>query len=350
MQPVIRSSITFLGWVVRALPAVLFFLLVLLFHDLSQAALRSSVVDAATVRDAAVTDAVDGVLRFTSGGGTTVRMVVSPDPAEILNPAYDGRLHPFGRDQVEEALRGMNPLPGNELSVRVYCLPGLPIDVGASFCVGDEVFLSPALASPPTEIVASTVAHELGHAVHHLRLPEDPSRGWELYRRLRGLRPEIHHEGAAHRDRPREIFAEDFRRLFGGTRADYSGSHENHDLIDPARVPGLREFFEGVFSGAYSDRRPLARVSNHPNPFNPRTTIVVGLRPEQVILGSSVRVDVFDVRGRLVRSLGEWPVAETLRVRWDGTDDRGRRIASGRYSYRVQLDGESVVGSMVLLQ
>lgn len=350
MQAVIRSSAAILARGLRALPVALFFLLVLLFHGLSEAALRPTVVDAPTVRGAAVADAQEGVLRFTSAAGATVRLRISPDPDEILNPAYDGTLHPFARDTVEQALRGIAPLRGDDLAVRFYCLPGLPVDVGGSFCVGNEIFLSPALAPGPTSVVASTVVHELGHVVHNLRLEPRGGRGWDLYRRLRELDPQIHHATASHRNRPREIFAEDFRRLFGGPQADYSGSHENHDLADPAGVDGLREFFEGVLAGAYQSRGPLARVSNHPNPFNPRTTIVVQLRPEQVVLGGSVRVDVFDVRGRRVRSLGERPVAETLRISWDGTDDRGRRIASGRYSYRVQVEGESVVGPMTLLQ
>ena len=350
MRRIVHSFTTGLGWVLRALPALLLLALALLFHDLAHAALRAEVIESGEVRSVGRLDPEERILEFTSRGGHSLRLLVAPSPEEILNPAFDGRLHPFSTEQVEVALGEMRELAGTDLRVRVYCLPGLPMDVGSSFCVGDEVFLSPAVAPAAVELVASTVVHEIGHAVQHARLPDDSRRGWEIYHRLRGLSDEVHHDGAAHRNRPREIFAEDFRRLYGGSLANYSGTHENHDLIDPVHVAGVVEFFRAVVAGSYRADPPVASVSNRPNPFNPRTTIEVRLRPERVALGGLVRVDVFDLRGRRVRSLGEIPVAEMVRVGWDGTDERGAAVASGRYSYRVRLDGESVVGSMLLLE
>jgi serine protease len=49
-----------------------------------------------------------------------------------------------------------------------------------------------------------------------------------------------------------------------------------------------------------------------------------------------VRVQLFDVRGRLIRRLeeGQVPAGERL-VRWDGKDDRGRMVGSGVYFFRV---------------
>ena len=50
----------------------------------------------------------------------------------------------------------------------------------------------------------------------------------------------------------------------------------------------------------------------------------------------SVRVQLFDVSGRLVRTLdeGRYPAGERL-VRWDGKDDRGEAVGSGVYFFRV---------------
>ena len=44
-------------------------------------------------------------------------------------------------------------------------------------------------------------------------------------------------------NRPHEIFAEDFRALFGGPTANYSGTIENPGLVHPGAVPGLAAFF-----------------------------------------------------------------------------------------------------------
>jgi len=76
-----------------------------------------------------------------------------------------------------------------------------------------------------------------------------------------------------------------------------------------------------------------------PNPFNPRTS----LKYETTRPGR-VRVRVYDIRGRSVRTLvdgerdaGIWEVV------WDGEDDSGRRVASGVYHVlMVTAEGEAV--------
>jgi hypothetical protein len=64
-----------------------------------------------------------------------------------------------------------------------------------------------------------------------------------------------------------------------------------------------------------------------PNPFNPRTTLSVDM-PE----AGSVRLRIVDLRGRTVRELynGNLQAGVTPLV-FDGTDDGGRRLASGGY-------------------
>lgn len=50
-----------------------------------------------------------------------------------------------------------------------------------------------------------------------------------------------------------------------------------------------------------------------------------------------VRVQLFDVRGRLVRTIdeGKYPAGERL-VRWNGQDDHGKQVGSGIYFFRVE--------------
>jgi hypothetical protein len=91
-----------------------------------------------------------------------------------------------------------------------------------------------------------------------------------------------------------------------------------------------------------------ARVEVHanvPNPFNPSTAISFEVSP-----AGAVEVDVFGVDGAKVRtllraSLGAGP----HEIRWDGRDDRGRRVASGMYIARVQAHGVSRTLKMTLL-
>jgi len=78
--------------------------------------------------------------------------------------------------------------------------------------------------------------------------------------------------------------------------------------------------------------RRFALAQNTPNPFNPMTEIQFEL-PERI----PVHLQVFDLRGRLVRTLVDGPREAGLqRVTWDGRDARGARVASGVYLYRIQ--------------
>jgi len=85
--------------------------------------------------------------------------------------------------------------------------------------------------------------------------------------------------------------------------------------------------------------RELA-VSSSPNPFRPGTMIGFEL-PR----AGRATVEVFDVRGRLVRRLLDAELeAGAHSVRWNATDDAGRPAAPGLYFYRVRADGTQGVG------
>lgn len=72
--------------------------------------------------------------------------------------------------------------------------------------------------------------------------------------------------------------------------------------------------------------------SNFPNPFNPSTTIQYGLKE-----ASSVRINVYNSRGQLVRTLiNESKAAGTYRVVWDGKDSNNRSVSSGIYYFRME--------------
>jgi hypothetical protein len=83
---------------------------------------------------------------------------------------------------------------------------------------------------------------------------------------------------------------------------------------------------------------------NHPNPFNPLTTISFSLPRE-----SLVSLRVFDLRGRLVRTLlDESRPAGVHTVVWDGRDESGGRVASGTYVARL-VSSEGVLTRKMLL-
>ena len=91
---------------------------------------------------------------------------------------------------------------------------------------------------------------------------------------------------------------------------------------------------------------PTRLFQNVPNPFNPSTEIqyAVGRR-------GRVEIDIFNVAGARVRRLvDEVHEAGTYHVRWDGTDDSGRPLASGAYFYRFRADGKTDSKKLMLLK
>jgi hypothetical protein len=77
--------------------------------------------------------------------------------------------------------------------------------------------------------------------------------------------------------------------------------------------------------------------ANYPNPFNPTTTIGFGV-PEQ----ASVKMEVFDVLGRTVKTLLSGDLqAGYHSALWDGTNGSGALVGSGVYYYRIEATGVS---------
>ena len=69
-----------------------------------------------------------------------------------------------------------------------------------------------------------------------------------------------------------------------------------------------------------------------PNPFGPATHIAF-----ELARAGEVRLDIFDMRGRRVRSLIRHAApASRNAFEWDGRDDRGRRLPAGVYAYALR--------------
>ncbi len=88
-------------------------------------------------------------------------------------------------------------------------------------------------------------------------------------------------------------------------------------------------------------------ISNaYPNPFNPQTHIQIDLPHSEY-----VNVYVYDVRGRMVRSLinGYLNAGEHV-VTWNGLDNRGNLVASGTYFVRVKGENQENWQKVTLLK
>ncbi len=85
---------------------------------------------------------------------------------------------------------------------------------------------------------------------------------------------------------------------------------------------------------------------NHPNPFNPKTSIQFDLSA-----CAFVELDILDLRGRVVcRLLCESMPPGQHEATWDGTATQGHRSSSGVYFYRLSVNGSSYSKRMILLK
>lgn len=117
-------------------------------------------------------------------------------------------------------------------------------------------------------------------------------------------------------------------------------------------VSGFRFYPEGAVAAVDDPAQlslpaaPPARLLGvAPNPFNPRVTVRFA-----TARALDVRLEVYDLAGRLVRTLeaGSFPAGEHA-VQWEGRDDAGRAAASGVYLVQLRGDGfaESVEATLV---
>jgi hypothetical protein len=273
-------------------------------------------------------------------GGRSWELVLDPmDPA--VSPLSDGAFHPMDAGEVESALRDVD---GVLPDATILVLPFPRRDVVESSCEGAIVFLAPGIRPVQREHLHATVVHELGHVVENALCP-DGSATWSEYLSLRGLAAPNLAPGAPHRDRAREIFAEDFRSLRGGALATSSGAIENPNLPLPRDVAGLPAWFENLLAGAVpvtvaSGGRSAGYAA--PNPFRAADGAIVTVRLPLPAGGASAEASVFDAAGRRLRTLRGRAAGAALELDWDGTDGGGRRVTAGIYFVKAPAGADAV--------
>ncbi len=88
-------------------------------------------------------------------------------------------------------------------------------------------------------------------------------------------------------------------------------------------------------------------AQNYPNPFNPVTTIVFDIAKE-----AQVSLTIYDILGRKIAELVSHKKYKTGRykVKWDGRNIAGARVASGIYFYRLEAGDYIKIRKMILMK
>ncbi len=133
----------------------------------------------------------------------------------------------------------------------------------------------------------------------------------------------------------------------GDTLTDLS-TYNNLGIINNA------EWVQGVDFNANSILKENQEIlsnqyvlyKNYPNPFNPVTTISYELAQSTLI-----SLKIFDISGRLIKTIFKGKQkAGYHSASWNGNDNREQAVSSGMYFLRLETEGFSKTGKMLLIR
>lgn len=137
-----------------------------------------------------------------------------------------------------------------------------------------------------------------------------------------------------------DVLCVTYREVHDNFDYDYDDIVHSDWLTSP--IPDSTPFVATSVTGAGAPRPVDLRAA--PNPFNPATRILFDLAE-----GGDATVSIADIRGAIVRTLIDGPVAAGARdLRWDGRDDGGRAVPSGVY-FALVRSGEGTARKKIVL-
>lgn len=76
---------------------------------------------------------------------------------------------------------------------------------------------------------------------------------------------------------------------------------------------------------------------NHPNPFNPSTTIDFSIQND-----SKVDISIFNIKGQNIKTLAQNEFSKgSHSVIWNGNDELDKSVSSGVYFYKLKINGKT---------
>lgn len=89
------------------------------------------------------------------------------------------------------------------------------------------------------------------------------------------------------------------------------------------------------------------KISNYPNPFNPSTTINLELAES-----GKIELVIYNIKGQKIKTLLDaYSSKGIFELVWRGTDNNGKKVASGNYFIKLKVNGEEkAVRKLILLK
>jgi len=120
-----------------------------------------------------------------------------------------------------------------------------------------------------------------------------------------------------------------FRRLEEGRHTLTLRAWDTHNNPSDATIEFVVSSMEQLI---------LEHLVNYPNPFSDQTRFV--FKHNQAGSDMDIRIEIFDLQGRLVRTIEERVFSsgfQSTPILWDGTGNDGSLLGNGLYIYRVTM-------------
>ena len=103
--------------------------------------------------------------------------------------------------------------------------------------------------------------------------------------------------------------------------------------------------WQGTGVGNYELPIAYYQLTNFPNPFNPTTTISFSILEE-----SKIELSIFNIKGQKIKSLlNDQITAGEHSIIWNGEDASGKKVSSGVYLYKLNVNGKTEAVKKCLL-
>jgi len=144
---------------------------------------------------------------------------------------------------------------------------------------------------------------------------------------------------------------------YGATKADYfvidrsgivvyRGHGYNTNEVETAIEQALNS--TDITNDDLANPSQFSLKQNHPNPFNPQTTISFQLNNTSPL---EVRLLIYDLLGKNIKTLVNNKLsAGSYQVKWDGLNSNGKQVISGIYYYELQVGNQKLVKKMSLVR
>ncbi|MCK4694999.1 MAG: gliding motility-associated C-terminal domain-containing protein, partial [Candidatus Cloacimonetes bacterium] len=89
----------------------------------------------------------------------------------------------------------------------------------------------------------------------------------------------------------------------------------------------------------------IVMLSNHPNPFNPSTTIDFTTQNN-----SNIELTIYNIKGHKIKTLANNDYTQgSHSIIWDGKDSHNKQVSSGIYYYMLRINGKTEAVKKCLL-